>query len=220
MIQINISEALKTACPNFTLGCIECDVSIQIEQPELWKRIAQALQELETSLTPESIRLHPNIKNARAGYKKLGKDPSRYRLSSEALLRRVVKGKGIYKINNVVDSLNLVSITSGYSIGGFDAAKIEGSIAVGIGQANEPYQAIGRGQLNIQYLPTFRDTISAFGTPTSDSMRTRVTEKTTRFLMAIVDFDRHIDLEKTMDFSIEVLTEFANGQNFEKRIIS
>ncbi len=220
MIDINISEALKTACPNFTLGCIECDVTIQIEQPELWRKINQTLLELETTLTTESIRLNTNIKNARAGYKKLGKDPSRYRLSSEALLRRVVKGKGIYKINNVVDSLNLISISSGYSIGGFNAHKIEGNITVGIGEANEPYEAIGRGQLNIQYLPTFRDNISAFGTPTSDSMRTRVTENTTRFLMAIVDFDRHIDLEKTMDFSIEVLSDFANGQNFEQRIIT
>jgi DNA/RNA-binding domain of Phe-tRNA-synthetase-like protein len=99
------------------------------------------------------------------------------------LLRRVFKGKGLYQVNNVVDLLNLTSVKSGFSIGGYDVGKIEGEIQLSIGKAGEPYKAIGRGELNIEFLPTFRDQKGPFGSPTSDSVRTMITPKTEQFLM-------------------------------------
>ena len=61
-------------------------------------------------------------------YKRLGKDPNRYRPSAEALRRRILRGLPLYKIDTLVDIVNLVSIRSGYSIGGFDADKIVGGL--------------------------------------------------------------------------------------------
>jgi len=153
------------------------------------------------------------------GYRKIGKDPSRYRPSAEALLRRVASGKGLYKINNVVDLLNLVSIDSGFSIGGYNAAKINGDIQLGIGRKDEPYKGIGRGEINIEFLPIFRDELGAFGSPTSDSVRTSITNECSQFLMIILSFQGNHELQKAMDFAVSLLQKHAKGDKVETRII-
>ena len=89
---------------------------------------------------------------------KCGKDPSRYRPSAEALIRRVLQGKPLYQKNTFVDLINLASIAYGYSIGGFDADKFVGdTLTLGVGKAGEPYEGIGRCVLNIEGLPVYRD---------------------------------------------------------------
>ena len=187
MNSIRISTELKTCCPALRLGCIEANVRVQESSPELLIEMESRIRQMSESLSIESISKIPAIASSRKAYKACGKDPARYRLSAEALLRRVVSGKGLYQINNVVDQLNLVSISTGFSIGGYDANQIHGDVVFGIGLADEPYSGIGRGELNIEYLPVFRDANGAFGTPTSDSQRTGVTDETKRFLMVIID---------------------------------
>jgi DNA/RNA-binding domain of Phe-tRNA-synthetase-like protein len=132
----------------------------------------------------------------------------------------VVKSSEIYQINNVVDLLNLVSISTGFSIGGYDAEKIEGDIIFGIGEKNEPYTGIGRGELNIEFLPVFRDATGAFGTPTSDSVRTSVSLETKRFLMIIVDFGgEELQLSEATDLAVALLEKYAGAVNFEIKLI-
>ena len=219
MIPISIETNLKSKCPSFRLGCIECEVSIQSENVELWQVIHQKVVHQQATLSMSQIKDLPNIAAARKTYKTLGKDPSRYRLSSEALLRRIVNGKGLYKINNVVDALNLVSLSTGFSIGGFDADKIVGSIQIGIGQKGEPYEAIGRGRLNIENLPILRDNLGAFGSPTSDSMRTRVQATAQRFFMVILDFGSSEDLNHTMQLAIQLLSDYAEAKAIKSWVV-
>ena len=76
-----------------------------------------------------------------------------------------------------MDLINLVSLKTRYSIGGFDADKVEGDVMLGVGKADEKFEAIGRGMLNIEGLPVYRDDIGAIGTPTSDEERTSRTLK-------------------------------------------
>jgi DNA/RNA-binding domain of Phe-tRNA-synthetase-like protein len=131
------------------------------------------------------------------------------------LLRRVVNRGEIYQINNVVDALNLVSISTGFSIGGYDAEKIAGNVVFGIGREGELYTGIGRGDLNIAGMPVFRDESGAFGTPTSDSERTSVTENTRRFLMIIIDYAATTLLDEATNLARELLVQFAGATNFE-----
>lgn len=85
-------------------------------------------------------------------------DPGRYRPSAEALRRRLMRGIPLYQIDTLVDLINLVSLRTGHSIGGFDADKIQGNhLELGIGKAEEPFEGIGRGILNIEGLPVYRD---------------------------------------------------------------
>lgn len=213
MDSICISENLKTLCPKLRLGCIEADVIVADSVDELNAEINFQIAKIKQTLAIEDISKIPAIAASRKAYKACGKDPARYRLSAEALMRRVASGKDLYQISNVVDQLNLVSVTSGFSIGGYDAAKIQGDIRFGIGNANEPYSGIGRGILNIENLPVFRDDLGAFGTPTSDSPRTEVTTQTSRFLMIIIDFVGDDQLETAKQMAIQLLKEYCRATN-------
>ncbi len=219
MINIRISEELKSRCPQLRLGCIEADVSVSGSSPDLLAEITQKIKRIQQSLTIEEISQIPAIQASRKAYKACGKDPARYRLSAEALLRRVVSGKELYQINNVVDQLNLVSISTGFSIGGYDANRIQGNITFGIGLSNEPYSGIGRGELNIENLPVFRDETGAFGTPTSDSPRTEVTNQTKKFLMVLIDFGGDDQLDEAVQLSCSLLKKYCLAENIETELI-
>lgn len=218
MTTISISEKLKGKVPGIKLSCIECDVYVMETNDMLWDEIRGKTEELFSALKISQISKIPAIAASRKAYKACGKDPARYRLSAESLLRRVVKNKALYQVNNVVDVLNLVSITTGFSIGGYDSNKIEGDVVMGIGTAADPYEGIGRGRLNIEFLPTFRDEKGAFGTPTSDSERTAVTLNTKRFLMVIIDFGDG-DLKAAKKIAAEYLERFSFARNFKLKTV-
>ncbi len=165
------------------------------------------------------INKRPAIAATRQLYKKLGKDPNRYRVSSEALCRRIVKGMGIYQINVLVDLINLISIGSGYAIGGFDADKIQGdSVTLSVGTADDKFEGIGRGILNVEGLPLYRDAIGGIGSPTSDEERTKIELKTTHLQMQINAFDEEMPLEDTIEWSVSLLKKYVCATDFEIEI--
>jgi DNA/RNA-binding domain of Phe-tRNA-synthetase-like protein len=219
MLEIRISDELKKKIPELQLFCIECDVESGETPDLLWNQLTKKSTEISSRLKIEDISNLQVIKTSRKAYKACGKDPARYRLSAEALLRRIVKGEELYRISNVVDLLNLVSISSGFSIGGYDAEKVQGGIWFGTGKTGEPYSGIGRGELNIEGLPVFRDETGAFGSPTSDSPRTCVDGNTCRFLMIIISFGVNQGLSDAGEFSIALLRQFANADHIESKII-
>tara|TARA_R110001583_G_scaffold99175_5_gene244477 strand:- start:4923 stop:5585 length:663 start_codon:yes stop_codon:yes gene_type:complete len=216
---IKIEAQLSELCPSLKLGIIECQVSVTKDDNKLWEVINQYISQVEESITVEDIRNKSTISSSKDGYRKVGKDPNRYRLSAESLLRRIVNGKGLYKINNVVDLLNLTSIKSGFSIGGYNADKIIGSIKMGLGQADEEYQGIGRGQLNVENLPLFRDNLGAFGSATSDSLRTQIDSNCQNLLMVFFSYQGEEELHQAMTLATDLLTEFADATDIKTCII-
>lgn len=190
------------------------------ENYELWREIESTCLSIFNSVKLDEVAGHPSIRASRMAYRACGKDPARYRLSSEALMRRVVKGHQLYRINNIVDLLNLVSLKSGMSIGGYDSEKISGSVIFDIGMKDEPYEAIGKGGLNIGSLPIFRDSISPFGSPTSDSVRTSVTVNTLKFLMIIVGFSGELFTTEAVKLSVNLLKKYAKAENIKTILLS
>lgn len=219
MNKISISPEIKEKCPDLVLGCFSCDLTWAANSETLNEAIENTCTKLAENLSRPEISQIDTIASSRVAYKALGKDPSRYRLSAEALLRRVVTGKGLYQINTIVDTLNMISIDTGYSIGGYDLNTIEGDIVLGIGAHDEPYEGIGKGLLNIECLPVFRDDKGAFGTPTSDSTRTMVTEKTHSFLMIFLNFGNHASLTEVLAETSNLYQKFTNATNCQTFII-
>lgn len=157
------------------IGIIRCNVVNTPTSDELWREIDEESERIKSTYELLEINKRPAIAMTRDLYKFLGKDPNRYRVSSEALCRRIIRGLGIYKINTLVDVINLFSIKSGYAIGGFDADKIEGdTLTLTAGTSEDKFEGIGRGILNIEGLPVYKDTIGGIGTPTSDEERTKI----------------------------------------------
>ncbi len=215
MQKITISEELAVRVPGLQLSCISCEVVYEDLNTQLWTEIENQIDKIAASVTIEQISRMPAIAASRVAYKACGKDPARYRLSAEALLRRVVNRHELYQLCNVVDSLNLVSISTGFSIGGYDSEKIEGEMVFGIGCSGEPYTGIGRGELNIEGMPVFRDSKGAFGTPTSDSERTAVSPATRNFLMVIIDFEGSTQLGEATTLACSLLEKYARANRFE-----
>ena len=157
---------------------------------ELWDEIEELGRRYKQKLTTESLKDMSGIAATRKVYRSCGKDPSRYRPASEALIRRLLQGKELYQRDTLVDLVNLASIAYGYSIGGFDADKFQGdTLTLGVGKAGEPYEGIGRGTINIEGLPVYRDQIGGVGTPTSDNERTKMEMNTTHLIVLINGYD-------------------------------
>lgn len=198
------------------LECFICDVELEGYNSLLWEKINKWCVKFRSSHQMGQISQIPAIASSRKAYKASGKDPARYRLSAEALSRRVIKGIDLYQINNLVDSVNLASVRSGFSIGGYDLNQIEGDIVLSIGKPNEPYEGIGRGELNIENLPVLRDRLGAFGSPTSDSERTSVNMETKQFLMIYFGFGALQELNSAADFGEQLLKNFAQAKNIHR----
>ena len=189
-MNIFVSQEIEAVCPGFVGACVEAQVVNSRYCAELWDEIHQMEERFRRELTTESLKELSGIAATRRVYKACGKDPSRYRPASEQLVRRMLQGKELYQIDTLVDLVNLASIVYGYSIGGFDADKIEGdTLTLGVGREGEPYEGIGRGMLNIAGLPVYRDQIGGVGTPTSDNERTKMTLATTHLLVLINGYD-------------------------------
>ena len=172
-MKIHVDEHISRVCPTFVGAALSITITNSTYCPALWEEINSELEAYRRRFTTESIKDMPSIQATRRIYKALGKDPSRYRPSGEALVRRTLQGKDLYQIDTAVDLINLASITYGYSIGGFDADKIEGEeLTLGVGREGEPYEGIGRGPVNICSLPVYRDSMGGIGTPTTDHERT------------------------------------------------
>ncbi len=189
-MQVIVTKEIETVCPNFVGACVEAQVANSAYCQELWDEINALGEKYKQTLTTESLKEISGIAATRKVYRACGKDPSRYRPASEALIRRMLQGKKLYQIDTLVDLVNLASIAYGYSIGGFDADKFEGdTLALGVGKAGEPYEGIGRGMLNIEGLPVYRDAKGGVGTPTSDNERTKMTVGTTHLVVLINGYD-------------------------------
>ncbi|MGQ1889930.1 B3/B4 domain-containing protein [Thermophagus sp. OGC60D27] len=220
MPEIEILTSLLQSLPALKLGVLTSSVEVNATDEGLSQELDEHCRRLSSRLDAETIRNIPAVKASKDAYRTLGKDPNRYRPSAESLLRRISKGKGLYHVNTVVDCLNLASVKTGYSICGYDAAKIFGPVTLGIGQVNEPYEGIGRGELNIENLPVFRDEKGAFGTPTSDSVRTMIDEATSSVLMIIPSFDGcETELEAALEILAGLLSKFVKGASPQYKIL-
>ncbi len=220
MRTITISNEIHEACPNLRVLAIDCQVRNTPSDTTLWHEINAIEEEIRSSVRLEMINKWAPIQATRQAYKKLGKDPNRYRPSAEALRRRVVRSLPLYQVDTLVDLINLVSLQSGYSIGGFDAEKINGDLRLGVGQEGELYHGIGRGVLNISGLPVYRDQIGGIGTPTSDEERTKIDARTAHLLMLINGYSGIEGLLDAGRYAVTLLRKYAFMDSFEANLIA
>ena len=220
MIHVSISEEIAKACADLHVAVVECSVVNTVSDEQLWKEITEVETHIRTTCKLEDINKFPPIQATRQAYKRLGKDPNRYRPSAEALRRRILRELPLYKIDTLVDIINLLSIQSGYSIGGFDAGKIDGNLVLGVGREGEIYHGIGRGELNIAGLPVYRDNQGGVGTPTSDEERTKIDMNTGKLLMIINGYSGKDGLQEALTYGVSLLTRYVSTTNLEMELIT
>ena len=213
-MKVIVSNEIERVCPGFVCACVEADVVNTPYCEGLWEEIRALGEQYKATLTTESLKEMSGIAATRRVYKACGKDPSRYRPASEQLIRRMLQGKELYQIDTLVDLINLASIRFGYSIGGFDASKFVGdTLTLGIGRAGEPYEGIGRGMLNIEGLPVYRDAVGGVGTPTSDNERTKITIDTRHLVVLINGYDGNEEqVRANAEFILDLVRRYCQTQ--------
>ena len=212
-MKLIVSEEIRERCPQFVGAAVVADVVNSDCNDGLWNEIHEFLDDYRQRYTTDSVKHMPPIEATREAYRRCGKDPSRYRPSSEALIRRTLKGHELYRVSTLVDLINLASIAYGYSIGGFDADRIQGdTLTLGIGREGEPYEGIGRGPLNIAGLPVYRDEEGGIGTPTSDNERTKLRPESTRLLAIVNGYDGdRTNVTSCAKYIQQLLVKYANS---------
>jgi len=219
MTRLTIDPALKQKCPPTALGFLTAQVITHETAASLLQEIKSREGEILKLPEPRTILESPKILATRAGYKALGKDPARYRGSAEALLRRILSGKGFPQINAVVDIINLVSVESRLPIGLYDLAHVKGDMVLRAGRAGETYKGIGKYDLNLEGLPVFCDEAGPHGSPTSDSERTMVTSATTCVAAVLISFAGPEGLQAYCERMAALLTQFAEGKGAQIEIV-
>lgn len=215
---ISIDKKLLEVCPNLQLGCINYSVNVEKGNEELWDEINKEISKITNNMTMEDVYKQKNIESSRNLYKLIGKDPHRYRVSSEALIRRIVQGKGLYKINNVVDANNLISIISKLSVGSYDTDKLGENLIFRIGKKGESYKGIGKDIINTENLPVFSDEFGAYGSPTSDSEKAMITNDTKNVLTVLIAFSDDAGLEQYMSEATKILEKYVGAKNISTYI--
>ena len=185
MIDAAIDPAFAAAGVAANLGLLEAEVGVVPAEAAL---VAALAAEAARLTEDAEMPLPPPVVEARAAFKDLGKDPSRYRSATEALIRRLRAGKPPPAVNNVVDAANLTALRTGFSIGVYDRDRLRPPLALRVGRAGETYASLAKGDLNLEGLPTLFDAEGPFGGPVSDGRRTAVTEVMRRVLLVVYAF--------------------------------
>lgn len=214
-----ISEDLRNLIPLFDVIAYEIefseDFNAMIKSKEVDEYLEKMYVEYPTLYNYDEITKIPKLKITRDGYKKMGKDPSHTRPACEALLRRIVKGNSLYRLGDVIDVGNILSILTLRSVCVVDLDKINGDVVIRLGKKEDIYEGINRGLINVTNIPVYTDNIGPFGCPTSDTLRTCVTSSTKRILVMIICFD---ESEKDLDEEklVSLYKTFTKIKNMRK----
>lgn len=213
-MKLTIDKTITDKVPSFNV--VAYTMEVENAKTKLVDEYLVALsQEYLNKYDMTEIVNIPKLKETRDGYKKLGKDPSHTRPACEALLRRVVKGTNLYRLGDIIDLGNILSLSTMRSVCVVDADKLVGDINIRIGKDNEPYEGINRGFINITNLPVYEDEIGPFGTPTSDTYRTMVNDKTTKIFIMIICFSQQ-EIEKDENLLLALYQKYAGAQSIKK----
>lgn len=216
---ITVDKEMQRRCPRTALVCVTADVSAGPAPEALLEELRAREQEILRLPDPTTVLSSPQIRATRAAYKALGKDPARYRGSAEALLRRIIAGKGLPTINAVVDAINLLSVETRLPVCLFDLAQVSGEVTFRAGRAGETYKSISKYTLNLDGLPVFSDDLGPFGSPTSDSERTMVTAETRRILLIVISFADASDLNRWGARARELIERYAAAREIALELI-
>jgi DNA/RNA-binding domain of Phe-tRNA-synthetase-like protein len=214
-MQLQLDEQLKTRIAGVTFGMVTMHgVTVRESDERLWKQVEILSQRLAREFSLDRLSEDEQIAAVRGLQKSFGFDPTRYRPSSESLLRRVLKGQGLYQINTAVDVNNLCSLEFLLPMCSYDLRNVEGQVRVRIGKIGEEYPGIGRQVFQAENKVIIADESGIMGSTVSDSERTKVSTETTDILLAIyapATMDPRI-IEDYATLAGQRMIEFNGGQ--------
>ena len=213
---VAIDNCLSSVYPEIRLGLLRFRADVKEPDDQFWSYMnSKVLPEVRNSIEGKEWSEIPGIRGSRAAYRAFGRNPGRYRVSSESLIRRVRRGDELYHINSVVDVNNLISVKSGLSVGSYDLDKVHGPVILRKADAGEGYTGIGKEFLDMENMLVLADVDGIFGSSMSDSTRAMVTESAKDILTVIYCFENTIDLEALLAEAKLAFEQFAVATEIE-----
>ena len=124
-----INEELKNRYPNLqALVSYIDDVKVTKSEDELEVFGQEIFSEVKNKYTLDILKNVPIFRSYRDFFWSVGIDPTKVRPAAEALIRRILAGKTIPRINNVVDSYNLASIKTEVALAAFNRDELIGDL--------------------------------------------------------------------------------------------
>jgi len=219
---MNPFEIADSLANRVRLGVVVLDgVTVRLSDPDLEAEVDRCCAELGERYGGGRSAEVPGVADARSLYKAVGLDPTKTRPSNEALLRRALKGETLYRINTLVDALNLSSLREQLPFGLYDLDRVVPPVTLRRGGPGEGYGGIRKGQVNVDGRPVLVDTAGPFGNPTSDSERTMVRLETTRALVTCYAPSAcpPARMARVLDRTRDNLTRFCGGAETDRQIL-
>lgn len=211
--EVKIDQSLYDTYKEIRLGCIHLRAEVKEPDDRFWAYMDEEIcPKWAAYLGEHELPEIEGIRGSREAYKAFGRSPSKYRVSSEALLRRIRQGKDLYHVNSVVDVNNLISVESGLSVGSYDLANIDGETVLRVGQDGEGYEGIGKDFLPMDKMLVLADDKGIFGSSMSDSHRAMITESAEEVLVVIYCFSGSIDLDALLAEAADSFREYASAE--------
>ncbi|MBN1830953.1 MAG: hypothetical protein JW896_02480 [Deltaproteobacteria bacterium] len=209
------SDQIADKIKDLKLGLVEATQIKVLPGDDLFEEELQGLvAELKQKFQDIAPSDDPVVSATRRMYRQVGWEPTKYRPSSEALVRRLIMGKGLYRINNLVDYGNLVSARFHIPMGLYDLDSVHGDICIDVGKEGESYEGISKPKISAGGKIILRDHDGVFGNPTADSKRTCITENTNHVL-ALFFVSSTID-ESYARNTMDSLAEFYSRYTADK----
>ena len=193
--RIHFSDIIKDKIAGMQLGLLEIgDYTVSKNSPNIESSLEELYAYIRNKFSTDPPSSDPVVGAVRRMYRRIGWEPTRYRPSSEAMIRRILKNKGLYRINNAVDFGNVTSTYFHLPMGLYDMDKIDSIITFDVGKENETYQGLSIELIHARGKLILRDKTGIFGNPTADSRRTSI-DLTTRNILAIFFTPPEIETE-------------------------
>lgn len=218
--EVKIDPQLRKVYSEIRLGVMGFTAVVRESDERFWDYMDnQVLPQVRQGIEGKEWGEIPGIRGSRVAYKAFGRNPGRYRVSSEALIRRVRRGDQLYRINSVVDVNNLLSVKSGLSVGSYDLDKLHGPVTLRKAEAGEGYTGIGKDFIDMENMLVLADDRGIFGSSMSDSTRAMVTEDTRNVLVVVYCFENSMDLSALLEKGKTAFADFADAQGVETWIV-
>jgi DNA/RNA-binding domain of Phe-tRNA-synthetase-like protein len=213
-----IESTLKARFPGLqvVVGYVE-GVTVESSGADLQKFKEEVLREVKEKYSLESLKDVAIFRAYRDFFWTIGIDPTKIRPAAEALIRRILAGRPIPTINNVVDSYNVASIKTEIALAAFNRDELKGSLLMRTAESGEMFLGIGMSQpmeLNGGEIVISDQEKLVAVYPYRDAERSRVSG-TTRNLLILVCGVPGIDEKLLMDagkVALDVVTRFGGGE--------
>jgi DNA/RNA-binding domain of Phe-tRNA-synthetase-like protein len=217
-MKLKIALKLKTCFSDLNVLTLQIkDVHVQKRDPELENFKVEVMQQVRNDYSLDSVKDQPTSRAYRDFFWSMKIDPTKIRPAAEALIRRIIAGKTLPRINTLVDAYNLASIKSRIALATFDADKLEGDLVMRFAEEGEQFYGIGMDKPFIltggEIVVSDEEKLVAIY-PYRDADNTKVTEKTENVAILVcgVPGIPKRDLENASHVAVEYIKRFCSGE--------